>query len=161
MSKQNGSLALPDSMDIIVFDNDVEQYAHKCINEGKYTIEQLHGIAGRAEVISRRHLEMYTKAMRAVDEGKYHTPDDTMNHGSEVRKIIEAIESNRTGSTMYICLYGGNLEILVQPSTMIIDISKMPNEIGKPWVRFDPAVSDETPEEAAPYLWKLAKEAAA
>ena len=79
----------------------------------------------------------------------------------EVRKITEAIKSNRANGTMYICLHNGNLEILVQPSTMTINISKLPNEIGKPWVRFEPSVSDETPEEAAPYLWKLAKEAAA
>ena len=84
-----------------------------------------------------------------------------MNRVPEVRKIIEAIERNRTGGTMYICLHEGSLEMLMQPSTMTINISKLPDEIGKPWVRFEPSVSDETPEEAAPYLWKLVKEAAA
>ena len=79
----------------------------------------------------------------------------------EVRKITEAIKNNRANATMYICLYEGNLEILVQPSTLTINISKLPDEIGKPWVKFEPSGHDDNPEYEAPYLWMLVKEAAA
>ena len=81
---------------------------------------------------------------------------------NEIKQITEAIKDNIGEHVMHFCLHNGNLEILVKSSGVTIDISKLPNQINKKWIKLDPSgLYDETPEEVAPFIWKQIQEAAA
>ena len=53
------------------FDQTKHEYVNHCIDERRYTRDQLLYLAGRAMATSHRHLETHEKAMRAVKEGTY------------------------------------------------------------------------------------------
>ncbi len=53
------------------FDHIKHEYVNHCIDERRYTRDQLLYIAGRAMAVSHLHLEIHEKAMRAVKEGTY------------------------------------------------------------------------------------------
>ena len=58
------------------FDQTKHEYVHHCIDERRYTRDQLLYLAGRAMATSHRHIETHEKAMRAIKEGNYRKDGD-------------------------------------------------------------------------------------